>query len=89
MRATWARHGRSSRESTRISTSCAYTLTGVRFGLENADNRWGVYLFVNNLLNVTGFIGKSGGASTGGVNDVQAVTVMPRTIGVSFRAKLH
>jgi len=67
----------------------AYTLTGVRFGLENADNRWGVYLFVNNLLNVTGFIGKSGGASTGGVNDVQAVTVMPRTIGVSFRAKLH
>ena len=67
----------------------AYTLTGLRVGLENADNRWGVYLFVNNLLNVTGFVGKSGGASTGGVNDVQAVTVMPRTIGVSFRAKFH
>ena len=67
----------------------AYTLTGLRVGLENADNRWGVYLFVNNLLNVTGFVGKSGGASTGGVNDVQAVTVLPRTIGVSFTAKFR
>jgi iron complex outermembrane receptor protein len=67
----------------------AYTLTGLRVGLENADNRWGVYLFVNNLLDVTGFVGKSGGASTGGVNDVQAVTVLPRTIGVSFTAKFR
>lgn len=65
----------------------AYTLTGLRFGVEQADNRWGVYLFVNNLLNVTGFVSKSGGASTGGVNDVQVVTVMPRTIGVNFTAK--
>ena len=67
----------------------AYTLTGLRVGVENDDNRWGVYLFVNNLLNVTGFVGKSGGASTGGVNDVQAVTVLPRTIGVSFTAKFR
>jgi outer membrane receptor protein involved in Fe transport len=67
----------------------AYTLTGLRFGLENADNRWGVYFFVNNLLNVTGFVSKSGSASTGGVNDVQVVSVMPRTIGVSFQAKFH
>lgn len=67
----------------------AYTLTGVRFGLENADNRWGVYFFVNNLLNVTGYVGKSGGASTGGVNDVQVVTTLPRTIGVSFQAKFR
>ena len=67
----------------------AYTLTGLRFGLENADNRWGVYLFVNNLLNVTGFVTKSGSASTGGVNDVQVVSVLPRTIGVSFTAKFR
>jgi iron complex outermembrane recepter protein len=67
----------------------AYTLTGLRFGVENADNRWGAYLFVNNLLNVTGLISKSGGASTGGVNDVQVVSVVPRTIGVSFRANLR
>ena len=63
----------------------AYTLTGLRFGLENDENRWGAYFFVNNLFNETGLVGKSGGASTGGVNDVQAVSVMPRTIGVSFR----
>ena len=65
----------------------AYTLTGLRVGLENADGRWGVYLFVNNLLNVTGFVSKSGGASTGGVNDVQVVSVPPRTIGVNFQAR--
>ncbi len=67
----------------------AYTLTGLRFGLENADNRWGVYFFVNNLLNATGYISKSGGASTGGVNDVQVVTTLPRTIGLSFQAKFR
>jgi iron complex outermembrane recepter protein len=67
----------------------AYTLTGLRLGLENADNRWGVYLFVNNLLNVTGFVSKSGSASTGGVNDVQVVSVLPRTIGISFQAKFR
>lgn len=65
----------------------AYTLTGLRFGLEQADNRWGVYLFVNNLLDVTGFVTKSGGASTGGVNDVQVVSVTPRIIGVNFQAR--
>lgn len=44
---------------------------------------------MNNLLNVTGFVTKSGGASTGGVNDVQVVSVLPRTIGVSFQAKFR
>lgn len=66
-----------------------YVLTGLRFGVENADDRWGAYLFVNNLLNATGYISKSGSASTGGVNAVQVVSTMPRTIGVSFRAKFE
>jgi outer membrane receptor protein involved in Fe transport len=66
-----------------------YALTGLRFGLENDEHRWGVYFFVDNLFNVTGLISKSSGASTGGITDVQAVTVMPRTIGLSFQMKFH
>jgi len=64
-----------------------YALTGLRFGLQSSDNRWGVYAFVNNVFNVLGLTSKNGGASTGGLDAINVVSVRPRTIGLNFRTK--
>lgn len=67
-----------------------YTMVNARIGIEEPDNKWGVYLFATNLLNSTAITNASATAiSTGGNIAIPGRTlvhsVTPRTIGINFR----
>lgn len=60
-----------------------YSLINLRSGIEGGD--WGVYLFVDNLMNKDGVISWSTGAGY----DNRLFTVRPRTIGLTFRKSFN
>ncbi|MDB6042409.1 MAG: TonB-dependent receptor [Gammaproteobacteria bacterium] len=62
-----------------------YSITGLRSGVQSDDDRWGAYLFVNNLFDKIGLTNKSNGASQGGADAVRVLAEMPRVIGLDFR----
>lgn len=78
----------------------AFHTVGLRFGLEKDEgDRWGVYLFANNLFDKTGYIAKSSTRSSStiapyvynGVSypSTMVTTIPPRVIGLSFTAKFQ
>lgn len=53
--------------------------------MRSDDDRWGAYLFVNNLFDKIGLTNKGTGASQGGADAVRVLAEMPRVIGLDFR----
>lgn len=62
-----------------------YALARLRAGLQSDDDRWGVYLFVDNVTDKIGLINKSVGASVGPGNAMTILSTSPRTIGIDAR----
>ncbi|PZU59631.1 MAG: TonB-dependent receptor [Sphingobium sp.] len=60
-----------------------YALVNARIGVEEPDNKWGVYLFATNLLNATAITRQTSSAIAVGRTLVTSAT--PRTIGVNVR----
>ncbi len=60
-----------------------YALVNARIGVEEPDNKWGVYLFVTNLFDATAITRSTSSAIAVGRTLVTSAT--PRTIGVNFR----
>ncbi|WP_233497319.1 TonB-dependent receptor [Novosphingobium sp. MD-1] len=60
-----------------------YALVNARIGIEEPDNKWGVYLFVTNLFDSTAITRSTSSAIAVGRTLVTSAT--PRTIGVNFR----
>ncbi|MBU3078243.1 TonB-dependent receptor [Sphingomonas quercus] len=74
-----------------------YAQVNARIGFEKQDGQWGVYAFVNNMFNKLAILGKSSSATSSTIAQTvingqsyatqNITTVMPRTIGLSFRTK--
>ncbi|MBB4633046.1 TonB-dependent receptor [Sphingosinicella soli] len=62
-----------------------YELANVRVGIEEADNAWGVYVFVNNLFNDTAITRSTSSAIA--QNRTLVNSAAPRTIGLNLRTK--
>ncbi|WP_232476248.1 TonB-dependent receptor [Flavisphingomonas formosensis] len=60
-----------------------YALVNARLGVEQPDNKWGVYLFVTNLFDATAITRQTSSAIAVGRTLVTSAT--PRTIGVNVR----
>ncbi|MBB5684779.1 TonB-dependent receptor [Sphingobium boeckii] len=63
----------------------AYTLTNVRFGIDNESARWGIYVFANNVFNKVTVSYVIQTAATGG--NAYAASAAPRTVGLGVRSK--
>ena len=61
-----------------------YEVANLRVGIEEADNAWGVYVFVNNLFDDTAITRSTSSAIAQNRTLVNSVT--PRTVGLNFRA---
>ncbi len=61
-----------------------YEVANLRVGIEEVDNAWGVYVFVNNLTNDTAITRSASNAIAQNRTLVNSVT--PRTVGLNFRA---
>lgn len=65
----------------------SYGLVNLRAGIEgSADKKWGLYLFVTNVLDKVAILRASSSAI--GVGLTSVTTAPPRTIGVNFRVSL-
>jgi outer membrane receptor protein involved in Fe transport len=62
----------------------SYSLTNLRIGIEHGAD-WGAYLFVNNLFDNTAIVYATASAVSGG--QVNAVSALPRTIGLNLRKR--
>ncbi|MDB5366232.1 MAG: ligand-gated channel protein [Rhodospirillales bacterium] len=62
----------------------SYSLTNLRIGIEHGAD-WGAYLFVNNLFDSTAIVYATASAVSGG--QVNAVSALPRTIGINLRKR--
>jgi iron complex outermembrane recepter protein len=63
----------------------SYELVNTRAGVEAEDGRWGLYLFVNNLLNDTAIVRATSSAILTGRTIV--TSAQPRTIGINLQTK--
>lgn len=69
----------------------AHTLVNARIGVEDPDDKWGVYLFATNLLNSTAISQSSSSAISSGANIAAPGRTLvnsatPRTIGINLRS---
>jgi outer membrane receptor protein involved in Fe transport len=60
----------------------AYATVSLRAGISAADDSWSASLFVNNLFDDKTVIGKLSASVYGGLNNVRAISNVPRTIGI-------
>lgn len=72
-----------------------YATVNLRVGLDRDDDRWGVYLFVNNVFNKLAALAKTSSATSSTIakyqyngqtyNSLFVTTIEPRVMGVGFR----
>ena len=62
----------------------AYTVVSLRAGIGAADENWSASLFVNNLLDDRSEVSKLSGNVYGSLNNVRAISNVPRTIGIDL-----
>lgn len=62
----------------------AYTLVSLRAGIGGADDSWSASLFVSNLLNDDTVVSKLSGNVYGNLDNVRAISNVPRTIGLDL-----
>lgn len=62
----------------------AYTLVSLRAGIGAADDNWTASLFVRNLLDDRSVVSKLSGNVYGSLNNVRAISNVPRTIGIDL-----
>lgn len=62
----------------------AYTSIGARASLGGVHDRWNVALFVSNLLDADTVVTKMSANVYGGLDNVRAISLTPRTIGIDF-----
>jgi outer membrane receptor protein involved in Fe transport len=60
----------------------SYELINLRFGIEGAENAWGVYLFANNVFDDVAINQLSSSANSGGLTN--AISAAPRTYGLNL-----
>lgn len=63
----------------------AYELANLRFGLQQPDNDWGVYFFINNLFDDTAINSMSSSSNTGGLTNTYSAA--PRTFGINIQKR--
>jgi outer membrane receptor protein involved in Fe transport len=63
----------------------SYELANLRLGVQQADNDWGIYLYVNNLFDDTAVNNVSSSSNTGGLTN--AYSAAPRTFGINVTKK--
>lgn len=62
----------------------AYTTVDVRASISGIEDHWNVALFVRNLLDADTVVTKLSGNVYGSLDNVRAISLTPRTIGLSF-----
>lgn len=62
----------------------AFTTVGARLSLEGREDGWTIAMFVNNLFDADTVVTKLSANVYGGLNNVRAISLMPRTIGLDF-----
>lgn len=63
----------------------AFSTVGARLGLESADGAWAASIYATNLTDELGLQVKAGGPLFGGNDNIRAVSIMPRVIGIDLR----
>jgi outer membrane receptor protein involved in Fe transport len=61
----------------------SYELVNLRFGVDAQDDRWGAYVYVNNVLDETAILRAFSEALSGGATIVNSA--LPRTVGITLR----
>jgi len=61
----------------------SYQLVNLRFGVDAQDDKWGAYVYVNNVLDDTAIVRAFSEALSGGATIVNSA--LPRTVGVTLR----
>ncbi len=59
----------------------AHEIANLRFGLQQPDNDWGLYFYINNVFDDTAINSSSSSANTGGLTNT--FSAPPRTFGVN------
>jgi outer membrane receptor protein involved in Fe transport len=62
----------------------AYAVVSLRAGFGAQDDNWSASLFINNLFNDDTVISKLSANVYGGLDNVRAISNVPRTIGIDF-----
>jgi outer membrane receptor protein involved in Fe transport len=62
-----------------------YELANLRLGVTSTDNRWGLYVFCNNLLNDTAIVRATSSAILTGRTQVNSAP--PRSVGINVRTQ--
>jgi len=63
----------------------SYELANLRFGIQQPDNDWGVYFFINNLFDDTAINSMSSSSNTGGLTNTYSAA--PRTFGINVQKR--
>lgn len=82
-----------------LYTLPAYTMVGLRFGVEKGKGRWGIYLFANNLFNTVGLTSLANGQASATalgwrnngavIKPSYAVSTAPRIVGIQATGRFR